>query len=260
MSCGRLGFASGEARGPDDGALASDANGDLSDASGDAPTARADSSDAATAPDPSLIFWLPFNDSATLLREAVSNTDLPCYSNRCPIVTGSGAATHARFIGSLSTCLSVPSIALFKQTKFTISAHVLQNANSTMAIVSKGLEPDFFGFFTWKLGMGPVTGNPSASFQGSDPMKVVSGLAAPSSLVHIAVTYDDATTTATLYVNGAMQASNNMQARLNYDEGAVMVGCTLGFGTVNDAFDGEMADLRLYSRVLSPAEIANLTP
>lgn len=72
---------------------------------------------------------------------------------------------------------------------------------------------------------------------------------------HVAVTYDgDAAGGGTLYVNGVQEAAN-----LNTGPWAWPVGAEIQLGLARDGywrtFNGQMDDVRMYDRILTPAEV-----
>ncbi|WP_075086540.1 tandem-95 repeat protein [Mariniblastus fucicola] len=75
---------------------------------------------------------------------------------------------------------------------------------------------------------------------------------------HVAVTFDDATDTQQIYLDGALVASGNDASSIAYDQGSTTV--IGGHGDDSSAYDfaGQIDDARIYSRALAAEEIAAL--
>ena len=73
--------------------------------------------------------------------------------------------------------------------------------------------------------------------------------------VHLAMTYDAKARLLKLYVNGIEEASAQTQSARAVDLTRVKLGCWNGRDRM---WKGSMDELRIYSRALTPAEIAEL--
>lgn len=67
---------------------------------------------------------------------------------------------------------------------------------------------------------------------------------------HLAFTFDDATKTQTIYINGTLSASNTVSNSIGYDSNVVKIGSATGL-----FFDGGIDELSIYNRALQTNEI-----
>ncbi len=75
------------------------------------------------------------------------------------------------------------------------------------------------------------------------------------SRIHVAATFDDATNTAQIYINGSPNATNSVTNALVATAQPIRIGWGAQSGQF---FDGLLDDVRIYNSVLSPAEISAL--
>jgi len=75
---------------------------------------------------------------------------------------------------------------------------------------------------------------------------------------HYAVTFDDATDTLKLFLNGVQVGSTTTTLQPEYDSHSVMLGAGTEFETTNFHLQGKIDDVRLYNRALAASEITAL--
>jgi hypothetical protein len=77
----------------------------------------------------------------------------------------------------------------------------------------------------------------------------------PGVWYHVAYTFDSASQTQTLYLNGYPVVSNNAGIQMGYDSHPVMIGADSDFGSTTLPWTGEINEVSLYNRALSASEI-----
>ena len=82
------------------------------------------------------------------------------------------------------------------------------------------------------------------------------GILAPNAYQHAAATYDKTTGIASLYLNGQVKATQNLGIFTPQTSSDLYLGARLS--GAQDHFKGVMDELRVYNRVLSPAELSLL--
>ncbi|HET9233449.1 MAG TPA: LamG-like jellyroll fold domain-containing protein, partial [Candidatus Eisenbacteria bacterium] len=75
---------------------------------------------------------------------------------------------------------------------------------------------------------------------------------------HLAYTFDDASNSQALYVNGSLRASGSVTKSIGYDAHPVQIGAEYSNEVVSAFFDGLADDLVLYARALSGSEIRSI--
>jgi hypothetical protein len=75
---------------------------------------------------------------------------------------------------------------------------------------------------------------------------------------HIALTFDAAAHTQTLYVNGTVVASGTVIGSIGYDSHALQIGADIETGVLSLFFGGLIDEVSLYSRALSASEILGI--
>lgn len=202
-------------------------------------------------PDPSLVAYWAFDDTPTdgVLDSTGRGHTAVCVT-ACPtLVTGKVGGAYS-FSAAQMQALVVPDHPDFHGS-ITIAAWV--DANPSTGSLSALAKP--VGSSTdnsWQL---EVESNGKASFSGGSMHYLESpNPVSRQAWHHLAGTYDG--TTKTLYVDGvavAQVASTN-----TYDTHPVFLGADENSGAPALYWDGLLDELRVYSRVLSPAEIAAL--
>lgn len=177
-----------------------------------------------------------------------------------------GAANHtgtaAEFNGSNST-ITVPFDSAINPESFTLSMWV--NADSTSGFASPITSRDdtpgsVHGYLVYNDSSGnwnfwTGTGGPSGAWNqmSGGPVEV-------GSWTHLAVSYDDASQTKRLYVNGTLAGSNSA-ANLYSPNGPQSENLHIGSGADNGGsfyFDGLIDDVALWNHALTPAEIEDV--
>lgn len=78
----------------------------------------------------------------------------------------------------------------------------------------------------------------------------------PGVWTHAAYTFDDATQTHNLYVNGALVASGTVNTHAGYDSHPVLIGAESDFNSLTLPWTGEIDEATIFGRALSSNEIA----
>lgn len=201
-------------------------------------------------PDPTLIAHWKFDDDPTdgVLDSTGNGHDGTCTA--CPSrVTGIRGGAY-RFNPNGPQYIVVPDSPAFRGV-FTIAAWMYtDNTNNQIAVMSKP-----YGSGTgnsWQL---ENLSDDRVSFSGGSSHSLVSMMSVPQmTWVHVAGTWDG--TTKRLYINGTLARSGTSQ--ISYDSHDIYLGADENNGSLALPFDGELDDLRVYNRVLSQDEIAEL--
>jgi fibronectin-binding autotransporter adhesin len=77
----------------------------------------------------------------------------------------------------------------------------------------------------------------------------------PGTWYHVALTYDSATSTQSLYLDGAQVATGTTAAVLNYDTHPMLIGAEYNSETIGTYFHGLVDELTLYNRALTTTEV-----
>src|SRR5436305_4351936 len=95
-----------------------------------------------------------------------------------------------------------------------------------------------------------------ASTDVSNPSQVdVRGPAAANAWVHLVGVYDSTAAKITLSINGSAAGSAAFGARTWNATGPLTIGRTKWQGNPSDWFKGDISDLQVYQRALTPAEV-----
>jgi hypothetical protein len=201
--------------------------------------------------DPTLVAYWAFDDTPTdgALDSSGRGHTAVCMA-ACPtLVTGKVGSAYS-FAAAQTQALVVPDSTDFRGP-VTIAAWV--NANPNAGSLSALAKP--VGTATdnsWQL---EIEGNGKASFSGGS----VHYLETPTTVSrqawhHLAGTWDG--TTKILYLDGVAVAQ--VASTSTYDTQSVFLGVDENSGAPALYWDGLLDELRVYSRVLTPAEIAAL--
>lgn len=200
--------------------------------------------------DLSLIAHWKFDDNPTngVLDSTGNGHDGTCTA--CPMLVAGIRGGGYRFDPSRPEYIVVPDSQAFRGV-FTIAAWMYtDNTNRAIAVMSKP-----YGNSTgnsWQL---ENLEDDRVSFSGGSPHSLITTNMVPQmTWVHVAGTWDG--TTKRLYINGALARST--MAQVSYDSHDIYLGADENSGSVALPFDGVLDDLRVYNRVLSAAEIAEL--
>src|SRR5262249_54468304 len=75
---------------------------------------------------------------------------------------------------------------------------------------------------------------------------------------HLGYTFDSASRTQSLYVNGVKVAAGLNTNTMSYDSRPVVLGVQTDFGTTSGFFQGRMDEVSIYSRALTAAEMQSI--
>ncbi len=124
-----------------------------------------------------------------------------------------------------------------------------------MNLMSKPVGPLYHDSFAFWLEAGTLNGAVGSSgVEG--PYLIYPFTQIPGVWHHAAFTFDSATETQALYLDGAVVASGAANLQIGYDTNSVLIGCDSDYGTIDQPFDGRIDEVSLYDRALTSAEIA----
>lgn len=160
---------------------------------------------------------------------------------------------------SLSTSVSVPSAGWLPTTAITMMAWVFradwsQTGKRAMGIWAPGHTDDGFG-------IGASRGSSAGPFVIITTTTVDSQILQPNQTVlssgwhHLAATYDNATTTLALYVDGVQTGATSASGTLSLDSTDNWL---LGAGGSGSVLNGQLDDVRMYNVALTLSQIATL--
>ncbi len=231
-SCGRINF--------DAVGVAGD-SGQIGDASSDA-----DQSDATVLPD-DLVFYFDFEGPVTLDRtRAHSGT-----CTNCPTAAAGRIGRGADFDGS--QCIFIPDSSALRLSVFTFAAWAKTDSQSGPMVV-----------YGRPLNEATTSENTREIYLQSEPRWLVGmhdgqalGVVPSNSTEwhHLAGAFDGSNLT--MYFDGSLVDTRDMGPS-EYTDGDERIGCDFDFGSPASFFTGQVDELRLYSRELSAAEVAQL--
>jgi hypothetical protein len=209
----------------------------------------ADASPVLEADAPSSDLVLHFAFDAVDPRVDSAQVPHPGACTECPSITagrvGAGAAAF-----DFTQCLEIPGSNVLQPATFTIAAWARPRFPHHATIVGRAQDgaTEFTNTFeiwvdqvpTWNVAMHEV--------------RTLGGYT-PGEWRHYAGTFDGSEAAA--FVDG-VRVDRNPAVPTAYTTSDVTIGCDLNVGALAQRFDGEIDDVRLYSRVLTPAEIAAL--
>jgi hypothetical protein len=229
-----------------------DAAGDATDAGSDAVVPACDGGG-----DPTLTAYFPFDDGAGSIGKDCSGKGLDGTILGTPTWVPGHLGGALAFDG-VSTCidLGAGSTKEIANGPVTIASwvFVLSYANGTAGkyIMSKSTEPANRGW-RWGTDDGNVFKIAFGKPMGST--SVSSSVFPTGTWLHVAMTFVPATR-GEIYVNGALSHASMAGPTFAEDAAAsLLIGCRSGN---NNMWHGIIDELRIYSRVLSQPEIANL--
>jgi hypothetical protein len=229
----------------------------LGDAHGDALSMSDGVPDAPSLP--GLVAYWPFETASTgAIPDIIGGHDAACIGTACPdsIVGHHG---QAYIFDGVDDCVTVPDPGVFQVPRFTLSLWAHQTMTRIGSQISKFLGPAGGTNNSWQLETGdgtvssPVDG---ISFTTNPNLYLWSapGTVKVGQWQHLAATFDG--TNLVLYVDGAVAATATSGA-INYDSGAVWIGCDDNSGgpAYDEAYSGALDEVQIYDRALSAAEI-----
>jgi len=161
---------------------------------------------------------------------------------------------NSAYLFSGNSKISVPNSTQlnFSNGKFTFALWMKQDpSNSTFnCILGKDYSQEY-GFGTWGVSAAAPT----------YPRLIISGKETPSNFLspitcgvwyHVAVTFDDAADEVKFYINGVLTETSTNTGSMTATTTELGIGSD---GVYNDQFSGTLDDIRMFDRVLSPAEI-----
>jgi hypothetical protein len=207
--------------------------------------------------DPTLIAWYPLDGDPALgaLDASGHGRTMSCGVNGCPTaITGRIGGAYAF---ATSPYLHSPSDStLMSLTSFTVAAWLYVNTPSAAgySVVSKTVGSTVEN--SWDLGTYSLNlpSFCSSSDGNSNACDVVNSAGPLNAWYHLAGTWDG--TTKRIYVDGVETAFGPRS--IIFDTHDVTIGCDDENGPADWCLDGAIDDVRIYSRALSPVEIAQL--
>jgi hypothetical protein len=230
-ACGRIGFDSLEAS----DALPSDAASDGS--ATDSPLG-----------DPSLALYMPFEGPSDAGFLSTNEYPTACGAGGCPTPDVGRVGAQSAAFGS-NQCIYIGASTL-RPPQFTFAAWVFVPVPQNMTAFARPYEG--------------MTGTDN-SFEiytdnGSAWRVIVNGVQTGTNATlnewhHIAGVHEGETVK--MYLDGAFE-TEIATGPVEYTVEDLLVGCDINFGIEADHFDGQIDDIRLYTRVLSDTELAAL--
>jgi hypothetical protein len=215
--------------------------------------------------DPSLVAWWrmeSLSGSAGVLGVAdstgVSQTVAACTAGgNCPTIVPGKIGNAAEFSG-VSTILSAASAPALIGPVFTTGAWVFVNALTPGGgcVMTKALGTGMFNSWATCLDQ---TGTPyfyTAQTTIDDPLVSPNGPISIGNWHYIAGTWDG--TTKNFWLDGAIIATDTPTG-IDFDDDPVYIGADVDNGTPTTFLNGLVDEVRVYSRVLSDAEIVALS-
>ena len=128
------------------------------------------------------------------------------------------------------------------------------SSNTSGNLISKPVgSANYDSFVLWLAG-----GNLNADVGNNSAQAVLSYAFTPVPGVwyHAACTFDNNSQTQTLYLNGSPVAAGAANLSISYDSNPVLIGTEEDYGSPAFPFTGEIGEVSIYQRALSPNEIA----
>ena len=215
----------------------------------DAAGAAADAADAAVT-EPGLLLHFAFEADGLTHDRAPGHHDATCTT--CPTAgpgrVGAGAASFAA-----GACLTIADAPDLRPARFTVAVW-LQPAGA-VALPQTAVGRPFNGATAG-------TNSFEVFVDGGDVWKVAvntMGRAKPldhGNWHHVLGTFDG--NSLIMYVDGVRNGGALVTGPAPYAADALQIGCDVNSGTLSNHMTGLLDDVRLYDRVLDPAEIATL--
>lgn len=201
--------------------------------------------------------WRFEEDLETVARNSATNGESATLSGGVSFFEQrSQPKDHAlRFDGSGQVRTTGPVVRTDKS--FSVSAHVtLTDTNVPMTVLSQD-GPDSSGFVLqqkdgrWQFGMTEGNGNTTWNVLA----QTGPGTAVKDTPTHLTAVFDSGTKKATLYVNGLQPAVSAAATKPFWDSAGAFV---MGNDQQGAALQGDLDDVRVYSRTLAADEIADI--
>jgi hypothetical protein len=168
-------------------------------------------------------------------------------------ISGTSASAYAR-----STAGTTSAPVLDTTGSFSVAAWVKVNdvSNNYTAVAQDGASNSAFylqeQFGKWSLSASTADSNTAVDKHALSSVPAVAGV-----WTHLVGVYDKASGQIRLYVNGAQSGSDNLGPNWAAN-GATTIGRARYHGVLSDWFNGEIADARIWDRVVDANEIAGL--
>ncbi|SFR26778.1 Concanavalin A-like lectin/glucanases superfamily protein [Lentzea waywayandensis] len=201
--------------------------------------------------------WRFEEDRATVARNSATNGESAALSGGVSFFEQRSLPKDyaLRFDGSGQVRTTGPVVRTDKS--FSVSAHVtLTDTNVPMTVLSQD-GPDSSGFVLqqkdgrWQFGMTEGNGNTAWNVLA----QTAPGTAVKDTPTHLAAVFDSGTKKATLYVNGLQPAVSAAATKPFWDSAGAFV---MGNDQQGAALQGDLDDVRVYSRTLAADEIADI--
>ncbi|HJT81552.1 MAG TPA: LamG-like jellyroll fold domain-containing protein, partial [Chthoniobacterales bacterium] len=154
--------------------------------------------------------------------------------------------------------VNIPDSASLQPTSITLEGWFnFSSSGGNPHLISRTIGTQFYNSFVLWLNSGTLRGGIGDSAGNGN------GVGVPFSPVagrwyHIAFTFDDTAKRATLYLDGAVVATNVSAGSIQYDNHPVLLGGDIDFGSATNFFNGRIDEAAIYNRALSTAEIASI--
>lgn len=238
--CGRLDFdllTSGDAGGGSDGPRDGAGDASLSD----------------------LVAWLQLDDDlgTTMFLDEIQPVRATCVAGQCP-TKAVGHVNGAYQFDGVDDCLVLTDQGQLQVPRFTIALWVHHDATESGSAIAKRVDIAGTPRDSWQLESTATDGMQLTMYAGGLNVLGSPDNALPlGSWHHVAATWDGSSRE--VYIDGALKGQSTVSGTLTYDTHSMYIGCDDNNPTFVEHWTGAIDDVRVYSRVLSAAEILLLS-
>ena len=207
---------------------------------------------------PGLVAWYPLDEPLPgSFRDMLGGPAGTCLGP-CPTPTTGVHGNGAYLFDGTDQCITIPDAPAQHQQQLTIAAWFRADAIGFESIYAKRADVGVMADNSWQIELDPgsVFKLTTNNDQTTNDQITSAGSAMTGSWHHLAGVVNG--TAQTLYLDGVVIASGSYATPLFYDTHASFIGCDDN-GTQQSFifwFTGALADVQLYDRALSAAEIA----
>jgi hypothetical protein len=212
--------------------------------------------DARVLPD-GLVAWYPMDVVADgRMSDQAGPHDGACAPGACPALTAPGQIGAAYVFDGDNDIVRIPSVAALETTGgFTVAAWVFRAISGDgSCIFNKG-----YGEISDNSWQACISDDAMLSFYSASetgPHQQISGPLERERWYHVALWWDG--TTKATYVDGTQTAAE-FAIPIAFDDRPITLGADIDNAALVLAFRGQIDDLRVYNRALTPAELSVLS-
>lgn len=153
-----------------------------------------------------------------------------------------------------SECLEYATDPGLRPDALTLSAWFRIDDARTVSLVGKAFDANTTEDNSYELWISDASTIHFSTVNGADPHVFEDGIA-PLTWYHVAGTFDGAIKR--LYLDG-IERMTKVAGATSYDDEPFRIGCDRGNGGVGNFVIGDLDDVRLYRRALTPTEISEI--